>query len=292
MNPTGVLELQPEVAAPEINTYGYLTLDIETADASPDAAHRFVQNFFNPANCKKPETIGKRYLDQVEKKKERLALLDESPVICVSLKSDTELRCLHAMGAQDPTDMHGGLIEGFATTTEMLQALAYLLNLYVTPDTVIVGHNILGFDLPKLRWHFVKHRIPVPGCLLDKGQPLFDTMREYVNRFSMQNQPFIALDALLDLIGMDSHKSAISGADVPDLYLQGEVETITGYALLDVLAEAELFLRMTGHSPNDEQPNPVPAPVPVPDPTPETAEATPKPETAAAAATAEADLDF
>lgn len=228
-------------------TYYWLCLDIETADGRPEEAERWARMEWAPNPNLKPDTIGRKYLEALDKKKERLALMDESPIIVVSLRSDSELRCLHCMGEQAPNMVHGGLVEGFADGRTMLIALRTLLDARCTPDTVLVGHNLIGFDMRKLRWAYLKAGLRFP-CALSPDQPVCDTMLEYGRRFSLNRDVFISLDDLLETLGMESHKGVISGAQVPDLYRAGQRDLLVQYAMLDAITESEVFLRMTGQA--------------------------------------------
>src|SRR5690606_9470914 len=110
----------------------------------------------------KPETVGRNYFEALAEKKERAALVNDAPIVCVSLRSEDELRCLHALGAAEPREVDGGLVEGFATMRDMLRALRNLLDVRCDPGTILVGHNVLGFDLRKLRWAYVAHGLRMP----------------------------------------------------------------------------------------------------------------------------------
>jgi hypothetical protein len=154
--------------------YSTLVLDIETTDASPEAADKNIIEAYRPESFGswKPETIGARIKDAWEKRKAHLALLNEAPIIVVSLKADCESpRVLHCMREQAPAmfpaDHPVGLVEGFADCRGMLIALRNLLDQRCDSQTIIGGHNILDFDLRKLRWAYLRHGLHLPNVLLD-----------------------------------------------------------------------------------------------------------------------------
>ncbi len=252
MNATLTLPPPPALANPPA-PYGYLALDIETADGRPDDAERTVALAYRPDSLTrgtwKPETAGNRIAEAFKARLDKLALLDEAPIVVISLRSDTELRALHTCNAHEPRMIHGGLVEGFTDATAMLIALRNLLDARMTPDTPLVGHNITHFDLRKLRWAYARHGVRPPAALLDRGQAVYDTMTEYGRRFSVaKGECFIALADLLEEFGIPNHKTTADGAMAPQLYRTGQHDALIGYALLDVLAESELFLRMTGQA--------------------------------------------
>ncbi len=228
--------------------YDYMAIDIETASARPDEVMAEFRRNWEPSKRLKPDTIGKKYFEALEKREAKASLIDESPIIAITIRSDSELRCLHCMEHQPPNLVGTAVVEGFATQGEMLAALAGLALNRVAPDTTIVGHNIKHFDLPKLRWMYVKQGVQLPGFLVDPGQPLYDTMREYGYRFSLSDKPFYSLDELLAVFGIESHKDLVHGSMISELYAQKKFALIIQYGLLDVIKECELFLRMVGKS--------------------------------------------
>jgi hypothetical protein len=76
--------------------------------------------------------------------------------------------------------------------------------------------------------------------------------------FTLEERPFVGLDQCLELAGLESHKSAISGQDVGRLIDSQQWRTIAAYAIADVLAQDMLYLVMTGQ-------------IAAPDPPPESA---------------------
>jgi hypothetical protein len=237
MMPSPMMQLQP---------YNWLCLDIETANGTPDNAEMWARRYWSPSATWKPETIGTRYLEAIEKKKALLSVINESPIVVISLRSESELRCLHSGYVHDPRVVHGGLVEGYADQTSLLVAFRNILDTRTSSQTTFVGHNIRSFDLPRLRWSMVRNGIRLPAALESSDQPTFDTMREFCHRFSIEKDIMIGLDDVLEQFGMESHKGIVSGADVPRLHAEGQHDLLVQYALLDVLAESELFLRMTG----------------------------------------------
>lgn len=227
----------------------YFALDIETTNGRPEDAEAWARNMWTPARNWKPETIGRRYLETVEKKEERLALLDVAPVIAISVRTPYELVCMHAMGAAAPEQVQRGVVVGYADEKAMLTAFRALMDERVSdPSIPLVGHNILGFDLRKLRWRFMHHGLRLPAALAAREQATYDTMQEYGKRFSVDRDVFCSLSSVLEAFGLDSHKDLVDGSTVPDLHAAGDVATIVRYALLDVLAESDLYLRMTGQA--------------------------------------------
>ena len=234
-----------------------LTIDIETENGRPEEADVAMRLTWTPSWDWKDETIGKRLREARDKKLEKLALLETAPIGCVSLRSSSgDLMVLHSV-AEEParkfSESVPGHVEGFANERAMLLGLRLLTDRYVVPhETTIVGFNVKGFDLRRLRRGYVRNGLRLPPWLALTEQPVFDLMREFGSRFSSEDKLFIALADVLPFFGMESHKSTLSGAEVPGLFAKARsgdrsaLDTIVGYSLLDAATEDELYLRMTG----------------------------------------------
>ncbi|MDM8006095.1 MAG: ribonuclease H-like domain-containing protein [Phycisphaerae bacterium] len=234
--------------APMPTPYRWLAVDIETVAGTPTEAEEWMRLNWTPDARLKPETLGRRFLDGIEAKRQKLALLVGAPVIIVSTRSDTgEVRCLHTLCQHEPRQAYGALVEAFPDQAGLLVALRGLLENLCTPETLIVGHNVRDFDLPKLRNAYIRENVRIPAPLASQEQPVFDTMRTY-NRFTTTKDPFIGLHDLLTAFGLDSHKTKINGAMVGELHAAGRFDELIEYAIKDVNAEAAVFELMTGQA--------------------------------------------
>jgi len=223
----------------------YVVLDIETIAGDPTEAEEWMRRVWAPNPNWKPGTIGQRFLDALEKKREQLALLDSAPIISLALRTPSDCRLLHWLDFEEPA-VSGVPLERCQDQTAMLRRAAEYFAL-CSPETVLVGHNVLRFDLPKLRLGMLRHDIALPQCLVWRDQPVFDTMREW-SRFTLDERQYVGLAELLETCGLVDHKKLASGAMVPELYREGRYAEIVAYAIADVLAEWNLFLRMTGQA--------------------------------------------
>jgi len=223
----------------------YVVLDIETTAGDPTEAEEWMRRAWAPSPKWKPATIGSRFLDAYEKKQERLALLDTAPIISVTLLTAADFRVLHWLPC-DGDAAPGVPAERLADQTAMLRRAAEYLG-SCDADTVLVGHNVLKFDLPKLRQAMIRHAVALPACLVWRDHPVYDTMREW-SRFTLDDRQYIGLGELLETCGLIDPKQVVSGAMVPELYAQERYREILAYAVADVLAESALFRRMTGRS--------------------------------------------
>lgn len=113
---------------------------------------------------------------------------------------------------------------------------------------VIVGHNILGFDLPFLYQRSMIFGVK-PSRWLIKGKPweiaetVYDTMWEWqMGKF----RDFVGLEELALAFGLECpKKGAVNGENLLEAFRAGKHEEIREYCLRDVLCARELYYRMT-----------------------------------------------
>jgi len=120
------------------------------------------------------------------------------------------------------------------------------------PDTLWVGHNIEGFDLPVLLGAFLRHDIEPPDHFprFSHGRwygAIYDTICHIPNN----RAGFVSLDTACKALGLPSAKShmwngePMSGGRVAEAYESGACELIIEYCAVDVAAESRVFERLT-----------------------------------------------
>lgn len=119
---------------------------------------------------------------------------------------------------------------------------------------LIVGHNVLDFDLPFLYKRSVIHRVR-PSVELSfaryRSQPIFDTMQQW-NKWSPRK--FVSLDRLAKVLGLESSKGqGIDGGRVYDKFCAGCHGEIADYCLRDVELVREIYYRMNFVGESDGQ---------------------------------------
>lgn len=227
----------------------YVVTDIETSDAQEDAIQAAIAAWKPPANIKDLAKIEARRLEAAEKIRERAALLDASPIVCIGARSDREGVMFNGMGDPGPLELPGWRIDTHDDERAMLAALGEWLDTHTDEQTALVGHNVRNFDLPKLRGGYVRHRLALPACLKPResgpAQPVIDTMTLFKS-FSMEHRDDFAvgLDVVCHAFGIPRPKQYISGADVPRLHREGQIAAICTYCCIDVNATAEIYRLM------------------------------------------------
>jgi hypothetical protein len=108
----------------------------------------------------------------------------------------------------------------------------------------LVGHNVIGFDLPFIFQRCLVHEIQVRPFvnLADYNvRGVFDTM----HRWWLGARRHVSLDDVAWALGIESSKTAeVEGSKVFDLYQAGRLELIRDYNLNDVRVTRQIYERM------------------------------------------------
>jgi hypothetical protein len=131
---------------------------------------------------------------------------------------------------------------------EEAQALRGFLGLMADfdPETdEIVGHNVIGFDLPFIFQRCLVHCIPAP-LFVNLGEynvrGVFDTMRRW---WLGDRRSRASLDDIAWALGIESSKTAdVEGSRVFELYQAGRLAEIREYNLNDVRVTRKVYERM------------------------------------------------
>ena len=110
----------------------------------------------------------------------------------------------------------------------------------------LVGHNLIGFDLPFIFQRCLVHCISVRP-LVDLGEyrvrGVFDTMHAWW----LGAKRYVSLDDVAWALGIQSSKTAeVEGSKVYDLYQAGKLAEIREYNLNDVRLTRKVYDRMVG----------------------------------------------
>jgi len=115
------------------------------------------------------------------------------------------------------------------------------------PDTdELVGHNILGFDLPFIFQRCLVNCIsakPLVDLSEYRVRGIFDTMHHWW----LGAKRNVSLDDVAWALGIESSKTAeVEGSKVYDLYQAGKLSAIREYNLNDVRVTRKVYERMVG----------------------------------------------
>jgi hypothetical protein len=223
----------------------WVCLDIETQEGSPDNALAWVRHHWWPQENLKPETSAKKLEQLLIDKVEKLALLDAAPLATVQLGTQRETLLLHVFGMEKSGELRGAQVTGFTTEGDLLKHLRTWLEARCAEDTTIVGWNIRGFDLPRLRMMYLRNGLRIPA-VLDVRADVYDMMKEYCRNFSVDRVEFLKLAVALEALNIPSRKTEVNGSHVGAMVKERRIGDLLDYALSDICEERELFLRMSG----------------------------------------------
>ena len=108
---------------------------------------------------------------------------------------------------------------------------------------VIVGHNVISFDLPFLWKRAMVHGLRPPLWLPRNPKPwsesLFDTMTQWAG-----DRDRISLDKLCRVLGLEGKGDGPTGADVWPMAQAGRLDEIAKYCAQDVERARAIYRRM------------------------------------------------
>lgn len=263
--PAIVLPQRPSSLAPQIpvnlpQAAKHICLDVETGHAD-DSTIELSQELARANSNIKDEAKAVADLEKKRKSiREKSALLDGAPISCMSLVTEGQKAVFYHKGYPWPKkikivdDIKGfdGEVLCLKDERDMLVAVREWLDKRGVPESIIIGHNLYGFDLPKLRCAFVRNRLILPNVLKpeakDSGVEVYDTMKRFLGYFTTENSGdrFIKLEVVLARLGIPSHKNRIEGSMIPDMVAKGEVREVITYNALDCLETYAAFRAMAG----------------------------------------------
>jgi 3'-5' exonuclease len=114
----------------------------------------------------------------------------------------------------------------------------------ITDCDLLVGHNILDFDLRFIYQRSIIHRIkPSRDLPFERYQsaPIFDTMQEWCK----WGRDRVGLDLLARALGIPSPKESLDGSKVYPYYCAGRLAEICEYCKRDVETVRRVYRRLT-----------------------------------------------
>lgn len=140
---------------------------------------------------------------------------------------------------------------------KLLSDFANLLNNHFNgPQHLLCGHNSKEFDIPFLARRMIINQLPIPDKLNLFGKkpweiPHLDTLELW--KFG-DYKHFTSLKLLTNILGIPSSKGDIDGSQVGDVYyVEKDIDRIVTYCEKDVVAVAQVFLRLRREELLDEE---------------------------------------
>ncbi|MCU1264298.1 MAG: hypothetical protein JWM21_616 [Acidobacteria bacterium] len=230
------------------------TMDIETL-ALPDFRERVgaqLERTMRLGNMRLEQQ--QRYLEDIAAEEERCYQLGalsatSGRVLCIAVHVGP-IPGLEFEGAQLGESEHVFGIDQEGNEQDEKQTLTAFLNFMkgFDPDAdEIVGHNLVGFDLPFIFQRCLVHCIsakPFVNLGEYNVRGVFDTMRQW---WLGDKRSRVSLDDIAWAFGIESSKTAeVEGSKVFDLYQAGKLAAIREYNLNDVRVTRKVYERMVG----------------------------------------------
>lgn len=220
-----------------------IIIDIETLPTDRQDVRDFISATVKPpATMSKPETIAKWVAES------KAEAVDEA-VSKTGLDGTFGRVCVigWALDDESPQTVQSADDEAF-----VLQAFADRMNKIPLSEqytTLIVGHNVSGFDLRFLIQRFIVNRIKPPLVIQRAAQAkpweadkVFDTMIQWSGAGA---KPGGSLDKLCLALGIKSPKGDIDGSKVAAAVAAGRIDDVAAYCRDDVTATRAVYRRMT-----------------------------------------------
>ena len=138
---------------------------------------------------------------------------------------------------------------------ELLQRFKDLLGKFDAESLRLCAHNGKEFDFPYLSRRLLIQGLALPEALDLSGKKPWEV--KHLDTMDMWKfgdwKHFTSLELLASIFGIESSKSDIDGSMVNEVYYNGnDLEKIARYCAQDVLVTAQVFLKMKGLAPIQE----------------------------------------
>ena len=232
-----------------------LCLDIETGHADSKSIEEEISRWTPSGNAKDETKIQAAKERFSEKTREKSALLDSSPIACISIRTDKVGVVFNGMDKKQYPMAHSQVVSS-GNEKKMMIDFREWLDSSTDNKTVLIGFNIYAFDLPRIRAAFMRHRLKLPQALMprmldDERQPIIDVMKMFLKGFTadMAGDFYISLGEVERRLGLPAYKDKISGAEIPDLIAKGEIKKVLTYCAVDTMSTLQAYMLMSSSSP-------------------------------------------
>lgn len=220
-----------------------LTLDIETIPTSdPEIIAEITAGILPPKTMSKAETIA-------EWEKE-----DKPGLVAEAIKRTSfdaafgSICCIGVAVDQEKPEAFCSAFESWVLDSAFDWITEHVKIKYRGGSTseavVVVGHNLLDFDLRFLWQRAVINRTSMPSCLPRNPKPWDKTVADTMRMWNPDSGKRISLDRLCRALGIKTSKGDMDGSMVADAAARGEYDRIAAYCCEDVVATRECYLRM------------------------------------------------
>lgn len=274
MRPGGATAAPSRPEAPRATRH--FAFDLETGDAREDDIELACALVKPASNIKDPEKVQENLATKRAKIAEKAALMDAAPIASAAFVTEAEKVIFYHRGYPWGKFTPVKAIKGFGGTLvcekdergmllvlrDWMDARSVLFDkeeqatLKKRKGSILICHNLFGFDLPKLRLAYIRNELRLPEILdpeaVERGAEYYDTMKHFLRYFTTENagDQFISVEAVGARLGLPQYKAHMSGADVPKAVREGKALDVLTYNGLDALEHYAFFRSMTGLNKN------------------------------------------
>ena len=131
----------------------------------------------------------------------------------------------------------------------LLNEFKELLNSWDKPERTLCGHNIKEFDIPYVARRMLINGIQLPQIINIAGKKPWEV--QFIDTLELWKfgdyKNFTSLNLLTAVFGIPTPKDDIDGSMVGTVYYEtGDLERIATYCEKDVIATAQVFLKIKG----------------------------------------------
>jgi hypothetical protein len=225
----------------------YLVLDLETCDPTEQEIELEAAFLKASGNCLTDEARDRSLKKKIDSLQEKAALTDLAPIACIAVKTP-EKPSVFSQFPLNPEEHAAFTAQGidyYSAPDEktLLMRFRDFLASQTDEFTTLVGYNILGFDVRKLRFRYLFHRLKIPG-FLQPGGSVVDLMAIVNNHLTIKHE-WLSLDEILQKLHVAGGK-LLDGSEVPALLAAGEYARVLAYCIHDTLLCEQLYALIAG----------------------------------------------
>ena len=214
-----------------------IVFDLESIGATdPAIIERIGANIRPPGNYKKAESIEKWIAE------EKPAAVEEALLKTAFDGTYGKIVCIGFAVDDKPPHTFCGDDEKYIITS-FYQAVQDARQTPHCGPLVMVGHNLVGFDLKFLWKRSVILGIRPPMVIPFKAKPWDATVYDTLVEWDKDNRT--SLDNICAVLGIPSPKGELDGSKVWEYFKAGRYDEIATYCAGDVNATREVYRRMT-----------------------------------------------
>lgn len=214
-----------------------LFIDIETIPSqNPDVLSDFRAAVQAPGQYKKPESIAAWMAENREQEAESAWLKTSfdgglGQCVCIGYAFDDDAAQCITVGDLSRENEREALHQFFSIVR-------------LAGRCQVIGHNVIGFDLPFLWKRACVLNVRPPAALPRNPKPWDECVQDTMLMWDSQQRAGGSLDRLCRLMGIPG-KGDISGADVWPMVRDGRLVEVAAYCCADVDRTRSLYRRMT-----------------------------------------------